>query len=200
VNLSGHRLPNRRILVSALAWIGGAGAAVVVAMLALSLIGDGLGTGTAQPLSADATGPIGPERSLPTSPAPSPRPTTGRPSPGPRRDAAPARTAVAVTRLLSSSGGTAVARCQDDRVYLVSWSPAQGYRADEVWRGPARVARVSFESSQREVTIEARCVNGTPAGRVYVGWDEPGEGTSPGPTPGNDDSPPSGFPTSTWDR
>lgn len=200
MNLSGHRLLNRRILVSALAWIGGAGAAVVVAMLALSLIGDGFGTGSGQPLTVDAAGPISPEQSLPPSPTPVPRPSSARPSPSARHDAPLARTAVAVTRLLSSSGGTAVARCQGDRVYLVSWSPAQGYRADEVWRGPGRVARVSFESSRREVTIYAGCVTGTPDGRVYVGWNEPHEGSSPSPAPtGDDDSTPTGDST-TGDR
>lgn len=171
-------LLNRRVVVSTLAWVGGACAAVVVAMLALSLIGDGLGTGATQPLSGDAAAA---ERPLPrVTPPPSASASGAERSPGPARQPPRAHPPVAVTRLLSSSGGTAVGRCVADRVYLVSWSPAQGYRADEVWRGPGRVARVSFESTRREVTIEAHCDGGTPVARVYVGWNEPR------PEPGHD--------------
>jgi hypothetical protein len=191
VNLRGTRVLNRRLLVSTLAWVGGACAAVLVAMLALSLIGDGLGAGQAQPLSAEAAGP---ERPLPTPGVPS---LDGGPSPS----RTPAATSAslsshppqAVTRLLTSSGGTAVARCVEDRVYLVSWSPAQGYRADEVLRGPARVARVSFESSRREVTIEARCGSDGPVAKVYVGWNDLHPTASP--TPEREDPSPTAYPT-----
>src|SRR5439155_12282407 len=54
-------------------------------------------------------------------------------------------------RVLTSTGGTVVARCVDGGAYLVSWSPAQGYRAEEVRRGRAAVARVSFAASRKIV-------------------------------------------------
>jgi hypothetical protein len=181
VKIPGHRLLNRRAVVSALAWVGGAGAAVLVAMLALTLIGDGLGSPGTQPLAADA-GPAAPYQTAASAEVPSPATSSAHPS------APPASTGVGqvsapVTRLLSSAGGTAVARCTGDRVYLVSWSPAQGYRVDDVARGPGRYARVTFESMRREVTIQARCVDGVPTGRVYTGSHDLHTGPSPAPSP-----------------
>jgi hypothetical protein len=61
---------------------------------------------------------------------------------------------------LDSPGGTVVARCMAGGVYLAFWSPAQGFRVDDVIRGPAAVARVSFESLTQEVTMTIRCVGG----------------------------------------
>ncbi|MEV5598162.1 hypothetical protein [Streptomyces sp. NPDC052496] len=44
------------------------------------------------------------------------------------------------------AGGTATAECRTDgRVYLTAWSPATGYRADDVRRGPAATAAIEFE-------------------------------------------------------
>ena len=51
---------------------------------------------------------------------------------------APSPTSTSITRLLSSQGGSVVAQCTGSRgagqVYLVSWSPAQGYTVDQVQR------------------------------------------------------------------
>ena len=74
-------------------------------------------------------------------------------------------------RVLTSTGGTVVARCVDGGAYLVSWSPAQGYRAEEVRRGRAAVARVSFAAS-RKIVLYVRCVAGVPQLHVGGGDDD----------------------------
>jgi hypothetical protein len=62
--------------------------------------------------------------------------------------------------------GSVTARCDEDVAYLVSWSPAQGYRADDVHRGPAIVVRVEFESFTAEATVWVRCVAGIPRASI----------------------------------
>jgi len=66
-----------------------------------------------------------------------------------------------VTLVLTSSGGSVVARCSSASssasVYLVSWSPAQGYQVDEVRRGPAAVASIHLESDHGEVSVNYSC-------------------------------------------
>ena len=70
-----------------------------------------------------------------------------------------------------SQGGTVLAECRSAGVYLVSWSPTQGYEANGVSRGPAVTARVIFESSANSVTMVVSCpdgVAGPPAASSYV--------------------------------
>ena len=55
--------------------------------------------------------------------------------------------------MLTSPGGTVLAECRAAGAYLVSWSPAQGYEASDVTRGPAATARVVFESAAKSVTM-----------------------------------------------
>ncbi|KAA6220956.1 hypothetical protein CP973_02230 [Streptomyces albofaciens JCM 4342] len=66
-------------------------------------------------------------------------PSSGSPSPG-----SPARPVAGGTVRLA--GGSATAECRaDGRIYLTVWSPATGYRADDVRRGPAATAAIEFE-------------------------------------------------------
>ena len=58
-----------------------------------------------------------------------------------------------------------VARCTDSEVYLSSWSPAPGYRVEDVARGPGTKATVWFEGPY-EVTLNAVCVAGVPVAQV----------------------------------
>lgn len=55
----------------------------------------------------------------------------------------------------------------DGTVYLVSWSPADGFHIDDdVERGPGRVARVEAEPGDDvdgdDLHYEVRCTGGTP--------------------------------------
>jgi hypothetical protein len=61
-----------------------------------------------------------------------------------------------------------VAACTSGSVTLRSWSPAVGYRVDEVQRGPAAEAEIKFASSSNEVTLQVRCVSGVPSGISQV--------------------------------
>lgn len=75
-----------------------------------------------------------------------------------------------MTLVLTSSGGSVVARCSSSSptatVYLVSWSPAQDYRVDDVQRGPAQEASIHLESGQDEVSVTYICSATGPVQRV----------------------------------
>jgi hypothetical protein len=59
---------------------------------------------------------------------------------------------------LSSSAGTVVASCTNDNVTLLTWSPALGYRVNEVHRGPSREAEITFAGdSHADVTMVVTC-------------------------------------------
>ncbi|HEV7899509.1 MAG TPA: hypothetical protein VGP31_16880 [Planosporangium sp.] len=156
----------RRLVASVLAWIVGAVAAVGVGVLALSLIGDGLTSRTVQPLTPDV---VAREVSA-ASARPSP---TALPSRAPAGQS-PTPTAAGTEKLVFSPGGTAIARCSGGQVYLVSWSPEQGFRAKDVYRGPAPQASVKFESGDAKVILAVRCVGGEPQATVTQRGDDHG--------------------------
>jgi hypothetical protein len=140
-----------------IAWCVGAALAVGVGMLALSAIGVGLTDRALPPLAAGAME----SSAAGTTPVASARATR------PPLNGATAKAVPSVTeQILSIDGGSVAARCTDDRVYLASWSPAQGFRVDEVRRGPATTATVKFVSTRREYTMRVRCVAGVPQGSV----------------------------------
>jgi hypothetical protein len=73
----------------------------------------------------------------------------------------PPTSAGSITRVLTSSGGSVVARCSSPSssasVYLVSWSPAQGYQVDDVRRGPAQEASIDLEGNGDSVSVTYSC-------------------------------------------
>ena len=71
-----------------------------------------------------------------------------------------------------------LAECRPAGAYLVSWSPVQGYQADDVARGPAATARVVFESSANSVTVTVTCPDGAAGAPVATSYIRPwGGGT-----------------------
>lgn len=102
----------------------------------------------------------------PTAPPPSRKPTQKPPG------TAPERSTVRFT------GGAATAECRaDGTVFLVSWSPADGFHIDDdVERGPAAVARLEAETGDDEredLPYEIRCTpNGTPHAKVTAAGDD----------------------------
>ncbi|MGS2641605.1 hypothetical protein [Streptosporangium sp. G12] len=73
------------------------------------------------------------------------------------------------SRLITTVGGKVIARCENGLVTLRSWSPAQGFQADDVERGPAYRARVEFESEEDEVKVEVHCAaDGSPVHSVHA--------------------------------
>jgi hypothetical protein len=64
--------------------------------------------------------------------------------------------------LLVSADGAVMAVCQAGQARLLYWSPDQGYEADDVMRGPATVASVTFERQGAELTMRVSCNGSTP--------------------------------------
>ena len=162
-----------RAFTGAAAWTAGAAASVAVSMLALSVIG-GLG-GDVQPpapMPAFDNDDVIAASSPPASPSPSASPTPS-PSPSGARSASPSVPAPPTSpaaptpgppRQFNTEEGVVVAQCIGQQTYLVSWSPAPGYRVDDVRRGPTLVAKVQFEmfGSHREAVVAVECSTGTP--------------------------------------
>jgi hypothetical protein len=162
----------RRVSTGIAAWTVGAVASVAVSMLALTVIG-GAG-GEVQPpaprpaLETGLTDAAGPVDVTPDSPTPSPTGPASAALPAPRGSAASASTDPSASpsagppRQFTTYGGVLTARCTGQLAYLVSWSPAPGYRVDDVHRGPATLAQVSFVSATQRLAFGVRCVSGVP--------------------------------------
>jgi hypothetical protein len=176
---------HRRILFGVAAWLLGAATATAGSLLAISLLGQGITGNSGQLLTQNAV-----TRALAGEAADAP-PSAAAPDAGGPAAAAPARTAPAASAtgvpatgqgadtataspsgdgaVLTSAGGEVVASCQAAGAYLISWSPLQGYEADDVSRGPAATARVAFESSTQRVTMVVSCPAGVPSATSYSG-------------------------------
>jgi hypothetical protein len=135
-----------------------------------------------QPLARDAVVKQSPEPSAAGAPAASitDPPATPRSalSSRPRSSASkPSSTppGAPTEQVVNSPAGTAIVRCLDSGAYLVSWSPAQGYYADEVHRGPATEVRVRFESESRGDVVTAHCTAGVPQPTVSAEQKHPDE-------------------------
>jgi hypothetical protein len=171
-----------RFLAGAGAWLLGAGAATGGSLLAVSVLGQGLAPAPSQQLTvaavnhalaseaAKATRSAAPRPPVSSSATPlAPRPKKSSPTPSvPSAPPAPP----SATADLTSTGGSVVAGCQPAGAYLVSWSPAQGYEAAWVIRGPAAIAKVTFAGSRRLVTMAISCNGGVPSASTTVTHDE----------------------------
>jgi serine/threonine-protein kinase len=178
---------HRRILFGVAAWLLGAATATAGSLLAVSLLGQGITGSSGQLLTQDAV-----TRALASEAAEAPPSAAARDTGSP---AAPARTAPAASAtasatdvpatgqsantttasppgdgtVLTSAGGEVVASCQAAGAYLISWSPLQGYEANNVNRGPAAAARVTFQSTTQRVTMVVSCSAGVPSATSYSG-------------------------------
>jgi len=168
-----------RILLGVGAWVLGAASATAGSLYAVDELGQSLVAQHTKQISvamvnaelalenADRTTP-GATRS--SSPSTSPSPSTSHPR---HRPAAvlPGRARRAVQRqsgkLLTSQGGTAAASCDNGLARLLYWSPAQGFEADDVFKGPASVASVKFTDSAGGVLMRVTCTSaGSPVAHV----------------------------------
>ncbi|GIH77608.1 hypothetical protein Plo01_40370 [Planobispora longispora] len=152
----------------------GAGVAVI------TFLGEPLTASAHRPLSsAEVTAALArttPSASRPAavpSPAATP-PETPLPSGDPARTGAstpappPGGPSTGRSRVIGTEGGSTIARCDDGLVTLRAWSPAQGFRVDDVDRGPAARVRVEFESDETDVKIEVWCsADGSPVHRLH---------------------------------
>ncbi len=156
----------RPVVVSAVAWSVGVAISVTVGLLALRAVGLDLGDETAvQPLTSGTVGTASsPEESPEESPveSPSAEPATSATSPSPSVTAR-----AGSDRWLTSSGGNVLARCSGGQAFLVSWSPAPGYRAEDIQRGPAPAARLTFEGTGSEFKMTVTCAGDVPQSTVH---------------------------------
>ncbi|BCJ58290.1 septum formation initiator [Micromonospora endophytica] len=164
----------RRTFLVAAGWLATALVATVIGLAAIQLVGESL-TGTpggvrsqdevaralAEPVP---TTPAGPSTGEPASPAAPTTPGTSAAPDGQSPTAVPASPSAEPgnRRSFSSPGGSAVAECVPGGVYLSFWSPQQGYRVDDVDRGPDDDAEVTFVGPSGKHELSVRCVGGVP--------------------------------------
>lgn len=97
--------------------------------------------------------------------------TPHSPSASPSRPAEPTERAVERSTV-RFTGGTATVECRPDgTVYLLSWSPADGYHIDDdVTRGPSPTAHLEAEANDDDahpdLTYEIHCTRSGPHARA----------------------------------
>lgn len=167
-----ERSPRHRTFVAVAGWLGAAALATGVTLAAVSSIGTGIFGSSAGPLDRAEIDRALAAQSTPTAPNPTESPESSptgtaepSPTPAPTPDAG-TTTPAAEPTVITTEGGTAVARCVEGLVELLSWSPAQGYRVDNADRGPDQTVEVEFESSDHEVEVEIHCEDGVPTSSV----------------------------------
>jgi hypothetical protein len=158
----------RRTLASVTAWFVGAIVAVSVGVLALSAIGDGWASGTPRSLQANTSGQLGTSGAGQASTSPgalaaSPNRSTPRAAvpDGPEASAGTSSQTGEVWTV-AGNGGTVEVECNGSSAYLRSWSPDQGYQAEDVERGWDRVVSVMFNAPGGGSVLRVRCVQGVP--------------------------------------
>jgi hypothetical protein len=137
--------PTARTVTGALAWLGAVVIATVVGLMAVNAIGAGLvgpGQRVLDPTEVDA-------RLAAAGPPPSA-------APAPTSSAAPA----AQPKVVTSAGGIVVARCVDDRIDIVSATPAQGWGVHD--EAEEDRGRVRFETGDARVELRFSCLDGEP--------------------------------------
>jgi hypothetical protein len=114
--------------------------------VALDVVGTGILGPQNQPLSQDEVARA--LETVPTSTTPVAPTTTSSSAPAPRG--------------LTVPGGRLVAKCTEDQVALMSWSPDPGWRTDDVSPGPAATASVKFKDDGTENVTVVTCRDGEP--------------------------------------
>jgi hypothetical protein len=84
----------------------------------------------------------------------------------PSASGTPSPREAAAGTLLQSPDGSVTATCQPAGAYLLYWSPNQGFQADDVFRGPAATARVTFERLGNGLVMYVSCNGGSPVARI----------------------------------
>lgn len=172
-----------RILLGIGAWVLGAASATAGSLYAVDQLGQSLVAQHTKQISvtmvnaelalenADRTTP----GATPSSASPSPSPSTSHVRHRPAAVHVSHRVRHArshPSKLLTSQGGTVAASCDNGLARLLYWSPALGFEADGVNKGPARVASVRFTASSGGVVMRVACSSaGVPVAHVSpLGW------------------------------
>jgi len=129
--------------------------------------GPSAGTHSSGPSPTSGVHPSNGSNPSHSAPAPSVRPSTGpthRPPVEPTTAPSPTTGPTPVFRSLVSPGGSVLARCTGDVIYVVSASPGQGYRVLIETRG-GEEAEVKFQGTS-EIGVQIQCVKGVPTQHV----------------------------------
>ena len=157
VNKDARRLPGTAVAVAG--WLAVALVATGVTLAAVTLIGSGIfGDSTRTRSQAEVAQALA---ALTPSAASAHRDRTRD---GAGRDPATSASGApgAQRRLITSSGGNVLAECAGREVVVISWSPAQGYRVDDVDLEARSDVEVRFEGEDTEVKVKIRCADGRP--------------------------------------
>lgn len=149
-------------MLAVLGWLATAAAAITAGVFAVGAIGHGIAGSTTSPLSDQAVAKALAKATHTSAAAPS---TSPRTSPATSRPSAPRGTTPeprSHVRARPVPGGSVVVRCAAGQATLESWSPDQGYEADDVHRGPATTVRVKFKSGRSELETEIGCRGDSP--------------------------------------
>jgi hypothetical protein len=171
-----------RVFIGASAWLLGAVTATAGSMIAVNQLAHGLFDQPTQLLGSSAVANLDHDsggRSAASGSTPIPHASPSTPRPARRATPAPSQStstpAPSQSTSTSSSGGTllvspdgsVMAECLPAGAHLLYWSPDQGFQVDDVYRGPAPVARVTFQGvGGAEVVMNVSCANGTPVARL----------------------------------
>ena len=166
------RLPvagRARAVVVLLGWVAAAAVGGVIAVTAIEAVGQGLVGSSTTPLSADQVDEALAEQTARATPTTSASPTQSAgtstpPSSGPPTSVPPTTQPPAggESKLLSTPGGSIVARCDGANPVIMSTTPTQGFQAErDDDEGEGR-ARVDFESDDGRVRVEIFCTDGVP--------------------------------------
>jgi hypothetical protein len=161
-----------RFLVGLGAWLLGAGIATTGSMIAVHELAHGLLVSQAQQLGAGTTAVglvAGTANRSPSPAAPSAAASSSR-RPVKRHTPRPSASTDAPTpagTLMQSGEGSVMATCSASGAYLLYWSPDQGFWADDVARGPAGTASVTFRGPDAGVIMRISCPAGVPVAHLY---------------------------------
>jgi hypothetical protein len=151
----------RRLIVTA-GWLAAAILAVLVGLLAISVIGDGITAPSARPMSEDDVA-----RELTGVPPPSTSPSA---SASPSASVSLGTAPPAATRTFTTRAGTVVGRCAGGRPEIISMSPAQGFTVHERDAGPQGAeAEGEFRGSaddHNRLKVDVACAGGRPELRI----------------------------------
>jgi hypothetical protein len=168
-----------RILLGVSAWLLGAVSATAGSLYAVDQLGEGLLAQHSKEISvatvnaqlalenSDRAGRAATPIATPSPSPSSPRPHAHQRTAGAHPSRPPRPVPLPSSKLLTSRGGTTAASCDNGLARLVYWSPAQGFEADDVSKGPARVASVTFTDNSGGVMMRVSCSStGVPVAHV----------------------------------
>jgi hypothetical protein len=75
---------------------------------------------------------------------------------------APADPGPAQPLTFASAGGAIVADCHDDRAYLQSWTPTEGFKVKKLDPGPGSSAWVELRNTNVSIVMTVTCASGIP--------------------------------------